>query len=273
MKVFFWLCVTRMSKQHFYDIHLPKEDFHRSLHEMGFLHSTKVQNKPLPLPHLSLLPSLFIWLVTTICPHWSSKTPSSERLPTRRNLLSYPRCFEQKQPSGALTIWMEFSVIPERIQMERFIPVESFRKKGDAFRSISFFPLLLEFPKISVPFVHSYSVRLFTVILLRKNAKDLKDGGRFPKRLSLHCVSLLVGSVGGCFRTQLQPCRWKRITFCGRYLCFSFTFQRASPELHRGKKMWMPIASFPDDMWMLQQLERRNCRLLQKEKNNFQVVQ
>ena len=197
MKVFFWLCVTRMSKQHFYDIHLPKEDFHRSLHEMGFLHSTKVQNKPLPLPHLSLLPSLFIWLVTTICPHWSSKTPSSERLPTRRNLLSYPRCFEQKQPSGALTIWMEFSVIPERIQMERFIPVESFRKKGNAFRSISFFPLLLEFPKISVPFVHSYSVRLFTVILLRKNAKDLKDGGRFPKRLSLLCVSLLVGSVGG----------------------------------------------------------------------------
>ena len=34
------------------------------------------------------------------------------------------------------------------------------------------------------------------------------------------CVSLFVGSVGGRFRTQLQPCRWKRITFCGRYLCF-----------------------------------------------------
>ena len=41
----------------------PKENFHRSLHEMGFLHSTKVQNKPHPLPHLSLLPSLFIWLL------------------------------------------------------------------------------------------------------------------------------------------------------------------------------------------------------------------
>ena len=128
----------------------------------------------------------------------------------------------------AFTIWMEFSVIPGRIEMEWFIPVESFRKKGNTFRGISFFPLLPEFPKISVPFVHSYSARLFTVILLRKNAKDLKDGGRFPKRLSLLCVSLLVGSVGGRFRTQLQPCRWKRITFCGRYLCFSFTFQRAS---------------------------------------------
>ena len=114
---------------------------------------------------------------------------------------------------------MEFSVIPGRIQMERFIPVESFWKKGNTFRGISFFPLLPEFPKIFVPFVHSYSARLFTVILLRKNAKDLKDGGRFPKRLSLHCVSLLVGSVGGRFRTQLQPCRWKRITFCGRYRC------------------------------------------------------
>ena len=53
-------------------------------------------------------------------------------------------------------------------------------------------------------------------------AKDLKDGGRFPKRLSLQCLSLLVGNVGGRFRTQLQPCRWKRIKLWGRYLFFSF---------------------------------------------------
>ena len=117
---------------------------------------------------------------------------------------------------------MEFSVIPGRIQMERFIPVDVFRKKGNTFRGISFFSLLPKFPKISVPFVHSYSARLFTVILPRKNAKDLKDCGRFPKRLSLQRESLLVRSVGGRFRTQQQPCRWKRITFCGRYLCFSF---------------------------------------------------
>ena len=69
--------------------------------------------------------------------------------------------------------------------MERFIPVENFRKKGNTFRGISFFSLLPECPKISVPFVHSYSARLFTVTLPSKNAKDLKDGGRFPKRLSL----------------------------------------------------------------------------------------
>ena len=103
--------------------------------------------------------------------------------------------------------------------MVRFIAVESFRKTGNTFRGISFFSLLPEFPKISVPFVHSYSARLFTVILPRKNAQDLKDGSWFPKRLSLQCVSLLVGSVGGSFRTQLQPCRWKRIKSCGRYLC------------------------------------------------------
>ena len=164
---------------------------------------------------------------------------------------------------------MEFSVIPGRIQMERFIPVESFWKKGNTFRGISFFPLLPEFPKISVPFVNSYGARYFTVILLRKNAKDLKDGGRFPKRLSLLCVPLLVGSVGGRFRTQLQPCRWKL-----NYVLWSvsFTFQRASIRATSWEKMWMLIAGFPDEMWMLHQLERRNCRLLQKGKYNFQVV-
>ena len=73
--------------------------------------------------------------------------------------------------------------------MERFIPVECFRKKGNTFRGIPFFSLLPEFPEISVPFVQITSDRLFTVILPRKNAQDLKDGGRFPKRLSMQCVS------------------------------------------------------------------------------------
>ena len=73
--------------------------------------------------------------------------------------------------------------------MEQFIPVECFRKKGNTFRGISFFSLLPEFPEISVPFVQITSDRLYTVILLRKNAKDLKDGGRFPKRLSMQRVS------------------------------------------------------------------------------------
>ena len=40
--------------------------------------------------------------------------------------------------------------------MERFIPVECFRKKGNTFRGVPFFSLLPEFPEISVPFVHIY---------------------------------------------------------------------------------------------------------------------
>ena len=166
---------------------------------------------------------------------------------------------------------MEFTVIPGRIQMERFIPVENYRKKGNNFRGISFFWLLLEFPEISVPFVHTCtSARLLAVILPRKNAKHLNDGGRFPKRLSLQCVSLLVGSVGGRFRTLLQPCRWKQIKFCCRYLFFPFTSviwasSMLPPELHRGKTMWMLIADLPDEMWMLKQPNRWNCcHVLQK---------
>ena len=38
----------------------------------------------------------------------------------------------------ALTILMEFSVISERIQMERFVPVENFRKKCNTSGGISF---------------------------------------------------------------------------------------------------------------------------------------
>ena len=70
-------------------------------------------------------------------------------------------------------------------------------------------------------------------------------------------MCVFVGSVGRRFRTHLQPCSWKRIKFCGWYLCFSFTcmIQNSSmrlPELHRGKTMWMLIAGFPDEMWMVQ---------------------
>ena len=36
--------------------------------------------------------------------------------------------------------------------MQRFIPVEIFRKKSNTFRGITVFPFLLKRPKISVPF-------------------------------------------------------------------------------------------------------------------------
>ena len=53
-----------------------------------------------------------------------------------------------KQQSGALTICMENPKIPGRIQMERFIPVEIFRKKSSTFRGITFFPVLTETTEI-----------------------------------------------------------------------------------------------------------------------------
>ena len=55
---------------------------------------------------------------------------------------------------------MENSEISGRIQMERFIPVEIFRKKSNAFRGITFFPFLLKRPKFVVPFVWITSARL-----------------------------------------------------------------------------------------------------------------
>ena len=50
---------------------------------------------------------------------------------------------------GALTICMENPEISGRIQMERFIPAEIFRKKSNTFRGFTFFP---KRPKFSVPF-------------------------------------------------------------------------------------------------------------------------
>ena len=49
--------------------------------------------------------------------------------------------------SWALTICMENPEILWRIQMERFIPVEIFRKKRNTFRGITFFPFLQKRPK------------------------------------------------------------------------------------------------------------------------------
>ena len=66
-------------------------------------------------------------------------------------------CFFLKQQS---TICIENRKIPGRIQIERFIPVENFRKKSNTFRGITFFPFLPKRPKFSVPFVWITSARL-----------------------------------------------------------------------------------------------------------------
>ena len=55
---------------------------------------------------------------------------------------------------------MEDPEIPGRIQMERLIPVEIFRKKSNTFRGITFFPFFPKRPKFSVLFVCITSLRL-----------------------------------------------------------------------------------------------------------------
>ena len=55
---------------------------------------------------------------------------------------------------------MENPEIPGRIQMERFIPVETFREKNNTFRGITFFPFLPKQPEYSVPFFCITSAKL-----------------------------------------------------------------------------------------------------------------
>ena len=60
----------------------------------------------------------------------------------------------------ALYISMDNLEIQGRIKMERFIPVEIFRKKVIPFEVSPFFPFLPKRPKYSVPFVWITSARL-----------------------------------------------------------------------------------------------------------------
>ena len=55
---------------------------------------------------------------------------------------------------------MENPEIPGRIQVERLIPVEIFRKKSNTFPGITVLPFLPKPPKFSVPFVWITSARL-----------------------------------------------------------------------------------------------------------------
>ena len=108
----------------------------------------------------------------------------------------------------ALTICMENPVIPARIQMERFIPVELFRKKGNALRGITFSSLFPEFPEISVPFVNNTSARLLTAVFPRKWDQMIKWYGSFPFRL--HDENQMI-------RLILVPfSRWEKVQF---HLC------------------------------------------------------
>ena len=64
---------------------------------------------------------------------------------------------------------MENPEIPGRIQIERFIPVEIFRKKKNTFRGITFFPFLPETNKIFCTICLGYQCQASS----RKKAKNL----------------------------------------------------------------------------------------------------
>ena len=90
--------------------------------------------------------------------------------------------------------WKLISVIVGRIQL--FLSVKYFLKKVIPFEVFPFSRFSRNSRKYPLT-----GARLLTVVPPRKNANWI------PKRLSIQCVSLLVGSFGKRYRTQLQPCR------------------------------------------------------------------
>ena len=127
--------------------------------------------------------------------------------------------------SWALTIW-----IPGRIQMKRFIPVESF--------PFEVFPFS-RFYRNSRKFLYHLPLLQCQALHGNTSEKECLRSERWRQISKTFIVTMCV--FGGRFRAQLQPCRWKRIKLFGRYLCFSFTcvIQESvlQPELHRGRNV------------------------------------
>ena len=71
-------------------------------------------------------------------------------------------------------------------------------------------------------------------------------------------MSLLVGSVGkehNCNPAGENEVSCLVVTFVFLFSCIIRDSRLLSPELHRGKKVWMLIAGSPDEMWMLRQIK------------------
>ena len=96
-----------------------------------------------------------IWLILGVKPE--NLTSDVKQVIPRSQWEVNPK---EQWSQGALTIYMENPEIPGRIQMERFIPEEIFRKKSNTFRGITFSLFLLKRPKFSVPFGRITSARL-----------------------------------------------------------------------------------------------------------------
>ena len=72
-------------------------------------------------------------------------SPSGPVIPYQSSL-DNPKVWSTVSKAWEITICMENPEIPGRVQMERFIPVEIFRKTSTTFRGITFFPFLTTRP-------------------------------------------------------------------------------------------------------------------------------
>ena len=138
---------------------------------------------------------------------------------------------------------MENPVIPGRIQMERFIPVEWFREKGNTFRGIPFSRFYRNFRKFLYHLSTITSARLFP-----RRQQCPRRQIQADESLLFHTVRdvtavlfsrlLLTDFLQRNCSTQGE----KDLSFGRRYLCFTFAFMiRAFDLTGNGTgKHWHP---------------------------------
>ena len=78
-------------------VYRKKKNNHRPLHQVGFIHTSQIQNKSHPHTHryLSLFPNLFLCLNITFRYSRSHDSFGAKWLPSRHYHIQRQRCFEQ----------------------------------------------------------------------------------------------------------------------------------------------------------------------------------
>ena len=106
--------------------------------------------------------------------------------------------------------------------MERFIPVECFRKKGNTFRGI---PFSRFFPEISVPFVHNYQCQAISERTAMPMTADLSDESLLFQTVRDMTIVLFSRLLSTDFlQHNCSTHGEKDLSFGRRFLCFTFAF-------------------------------------------------